>query len=132
MATDSSVHDNPKKRTYSGYNKWLRFSEIKKEKPHVIYESIDPLDINQGELGDCYFLSSLSSIAEKPERIIRLFEDQNSLNEKGIYFVKLCIDGTWRYVVLDDYIPCGKNNQAVFSKPSDENNVKHCFLIINV
>ncbi len=89
----------------------------------MIYESIDPLDINQGELGDCYFLSSLSSIAESPERIIRLFEDQNEINDKGIYFVKLCIDGIWRYVIIDDYIPCMRNNEPVFSKPRIENEV---------
>lgn len=34
---------------------------------------IEPNDIKQGHLGDCYFLTSLSSLAEWPDRIRRLF-----------------------------------------------------------
>ncbi len=34
---------------------------------------ITPDDIIQGTLGDCYFLSSLSSLSDVPERIMDLF-----------------------------------------------------------
>ena len=36
-------------------------------------EGVSPNDIKQGELGDCYFLSSVSVIAENPERIKKMF-----------------------------------------------------------
>lgn len=36
-------------------------------------EGIEPDDIKQGELGDCYFLATLSAIAEFPWRIKQLF-----------------------------------------------------------
>lgn len=41
---------------------------------------ISPSDIKQGALGDCYFLSSLSVIAEKPSRIKSLI-NTNEVSE---------------------------------------------------
>ena len=49
-------------------NKWERASEIY-EQTAVFSGGIDPNDIQQGKLGDCYFLAVLSSLAEKSERI---------------------------------------------------------------
>jgi calpain-15 len=33
----------------------------------------EPWDIEQGELGDCYFLGSISALAEVPARIQKVF-----------------------------------------------------------
>jgi len=41
-----------------------------------LFEGIDPTDIRQGIIGDCYFLAALSALAENPERIKRLFKSQ--------------------------------------------------------
>jgi len=48
---------------------WKRPSEIYGEGNFSLYNKIDPNDIKQGECGDCYYLSSLSSLAENPDRI---------------------------------------------------------------
>jgi len=45
----------------------------KKKKPVIFDSKIEPADIQQGALGDCYFLSALSVMAEKPDRIRQLF-----------------------------------------------------------
>jgi calpain-15 len=45
-----------------------------KEKQCLFDSGIEPNDIKQGELGDCYYLSSLSVLAEYPKMIERLFE----------------------------------------------------------
>ena len=34
-----------------------------------IYDEIEPADVRQGDLGDCYFLSVLSVVSEHPSRI---------------------------------------------------------------
>ncbi len=54
-------------------------------------------------------------IAEQP----RLLEDimlTSKYSEEGAYQVRLCKDGRWETVLVDDCLPCYKNNQLVFSK----------------
>ncbi|CAD8203099.1 unnamed protein product [Paramecium pentaurelia] len=73
-------------------------------------------DIKQGILGDCYFLSSISTIACRwPEVIKDLFISQRVNNEK-LYAVRLCLDGEWKVVILDDFIPVNSQGNPAFSK----------------
>ena len=64
-----------------------------------------PDDIKQGLLGDCYFLSILSALAEVPDRITRLFLTDR-LNDYGIFAVNIKKNGEAKEVVIDDYFPC--------------------------
>jgi hypothetical protein len=75
---------------------------------------ITPSDIKQGSLGDCYFLSSLSVIAEKPSRIKSLI-NTHEINDQGVYAVTLFKNGAKMQVMVDDHIVC-KNAEPVFSK----------------
>jgi calpain-15 len=85
---------------------WLRPDEIYgKGKYKVFYDSIEPNDIKQGSLGDCYFLSTLASIAENSDRIRKLFVS-DQVNEYGLYGIKVCDVGEWKTVLIDDLIPC--------------------------
>jgi calpain-15 len=68
---------------------WIRATEIEElndsdGKLQVFANSVDPSDIKQGDLGDCYFLSTLSVLAEKPKRITDLFLSKRE-NKYGIY-----------------------------------------------
>lgn len=71
----------------------------------IFANSITPSDIVQQELGDCYFLSVLSVLAEKPERIERLFS-LDQMNDQGIFSVKMYKNGLHQEIVIDNYIPC--------------------------
>ena len=59
-------------------------------------------------------MSVLSVLSEKPSRITSLFltDKQNNL---GVYGMRICKNGEWKEVVVDDYIPCWKDG-AAFSK----------------
>ena len=66
---------------------------------------IEPDDIKQGALGDCYFLCAIASLAEKTPRIKNLFVSQK-VSYNGIYGVKMCEMGEWKIQVIDDQFPC--------------------------
>ena len=72
----------------------------------VVYdkEKLNSCDILQGTLGNCYFLSALSALAENPERVRRLFAT-SSVNPTGCYAVKFYLNGCLKEVMIDDLIP---------------------------
>jgi hypothetical protein len=67
--------------------------------PDVITE-----DVVQGDLGDCYFLSALSALAEFPKRIRNLIPNQNILNQ-GVFEAVVYIHGEPTRICVDDYFP---------------------------
>ena len=58
-------------------------------------------------------MSSLSVIAERPDRIKTLFESEKTIPE-GIYAINITKNGKKCHIVVDDYIPC-KNKKVIFS-----------------
>lgn len=63
-----------------------------------------PVEINQGTISNCYFISCLSSMAKHPELITRLFLNYDQ--SIGIYSTSLCINGFFREIIVDDFFPC--------------------------
>lgn len=71
-----------------------------------------PLHVRQGRIGDCWFLSALAVIAERPELIERVLGDGGGCNppatqpdERGCYCIHLCLDGRWTPVTVDAHLP---------------------------
>ena len=82
-------------------------------------DGIDPTDIVQGKLANCYFLAALAGLAEDPphkahlkigERIV-----DNILvteyNTAGCYAIQMTVDGEPLVVVIDDWFPFYKTKQ---------------------
>nr|QBH22547.1 calpain family cysteine protease [Philasterides dicentrarchi] len=94
---------------------WKRPLEfMKQDEIQLYFGDIEPNDIKQGLLGDCYFLCALSAMAEQPNLIRRLFQDQEK-NDQGVYSIWLNIFGEWQNIVIDDYVPF-KGNGPAFSR----------------
>ena len=89
---------------------WKRLSEIYNIKDLNIITNSRILsdDVKQGELGDCYFLSILSTLGENPERIKKLFP-KSKISDKGIYECDVYIHGQQIPIVIDDYFPVIEN-----------------------
>jgi len=64
----------------------------------------------------CYFLCILSALAEYPDRVKKLFVNNES-NKYGIYSIVMYPDGKRREIIIDDFIPCDRNSKRpIFSR----------------
>jgi len=115
---------------------WYRFG------PHNGHVLVKPNrgysaeDLVQGKVGDCWFLSALAVVAERDDLIGRLI-GSNSLidggietkalaqtsasDNYGVIEVKLFVDGYWKTVVIDDFLPCLIDQQ---SEKEEEGNIQ--------
>ncbi|KAL4452901.1 hypothetical protein ABPG74_002466 [Tetrahymena malaccensis] len=60
--------------------------------------------IKQGTLKNCYLLSSISCLAERPNRIAKIFKSR-LISRYGQYSVFLYVNGEQREVIIDDLFP---------------------------
>jgi hypothetical protein len=79
----------------------------------MVFDGIDPTDIVQGKIANCYFLAAVSGLAEDPPeiahkkiglRILDNFKTKN-VNEAGCYCINMTVDGESIDVVVDDWFP---------------------------
>ena len=117
----------PKDRSvYAGVNDgdpfpnltWKRPSEFFKGGGSV-FEDIEPNDIHQGQLGDCWFMCALAALAERPALVQRLFKTK-TIQEDGKYVLTLCKNGEWKDVTVDDRFPCGRRGPLFSRSNGDE------------
>jgi hypothetical protein len=72
--------------------------------PQLFLDGIDPGDIRQQAVGDCYFLAALAVLALQPTMVMNIISP-STYNDFGVYQVKFFWKGKWENVVCDDYIP---------------------------
>jgi len=78
---------------------------------------IDPNDVSQGRLGDCYFVAALAALAKQsPETLRKVITD----NGDGTYVVHFHEGGD---VVVDSRFPM-KNGQVQFAEEGDQDQEK--------
>jgi hypothetical protein len=74
-----------------------------------------PEVVRNGKLNDGAIVSAIASLAEYPKLVHRLFISKKA-NTAGVFQVKLCFNGRWRTLVLDDFFPCFPLGTYMFSK----------------
>ena len=108
---------------------WYGIKEINQDAT-FFYDGVESNDVLQGALGDCWFISALSVIATKDyllrgefnksiledgkidEEEIKMMSEGiyppifHSFSSKGIYCFRFYKNFKWRYVLIDDRIPC--------------------------
>lgn len=93
---------------------WKQISTVL-ENNLVFNKKVSPLDIQQGLLKNAYFLSSIAALAERPDRIFRLFNFNTPNSANNSYSVNVLFKGKWKKINLDEYIPVNERKEPAFS-----------------
>jgi len=108
---------------------WLRPREIAARyrlPPKMVVGQRDRFDINQGEIGDCWFLAALANLAEDKEAFDRVVPDDNLYNAFesdsycGMFRFRFFRFGEWVEVVIDDRLPT-RNGELIYLRAKDKN-----------
>ncbi len=78
----------------------------------LFQNGISTTDVKQGQVGDCYFLATLGSIAqEQPNYIQNMFID----NGDNTWTVRFNKSGVWDYVTVDRFLPTNSSGNLVYA-----------------
>jgi hypothetical protein len=66
---------------------------------------VRPAAIQQGQLGDCWFLSAMAALAEWPDRVKKVFNNQDSYAADGMFQINFNSAGKLVKVTIDDRLP---------------------------
>ena len=82
--TNASLYANgvPPGKVSRPVAKWIRISELAKE-PALFVNGVEPGDVLQGSLGDCWFLGPLSVVASHTDLLMKLFVT-TTINQHGV------------------------------------------------
>ncbi|CAK9008946.1 unnamed protein product [Durusdinium trenchii] len=85
---------------------WVRARDLA-EKP-ALFDDIEPADVCQGALGDCWLIAAIAGAAEFPNFFRDHLFETKEINEDGKYRIRLYdwIKKKWTVIEIDDYIPC--------------------------
>uniref|UniRef100_A0A3B4U5B1 Calpain 6 n=1 Tax=Seriola dumerili TaxID=41447 RepID=A0A3B4U5B1_SERDU len=108
-ATNASLYFQ---RSPPGTVEWKRPGEISNE-PHLFVEGISSHDLNQGVVGNCWFVAACSCLALKPnlwKKVIPDWKEQewdpkHPEDYAGIFHFQFWVFGEWIDVVVDDRLP---------------------------
>jgi hypothetical protein len=94
---------------------WLRPHELVDE-PSFGFENIQPDEVEQGSLGDCWFIAALSAIARFPQLYSRVISMDTVLwgrDYVGVVCVRFWLYGEWVEVYVDDRLPTNRANKSL-------------------
>ncbi|EFA04829.1 calpain-A [Tribolium castaneum] len=100
---------------------WRRPREIC-ENAKFIVDGATRFDIDQGLLGDCWFLAAIANLTTNPKIFEMVVPKNQSFSENyaGIFHFRFWQYGQWVDIVIDDKLPT-INNQLVYLKAGEGN-----------
>ena len=84
---------------------WMRIPDVV-EKACIYSLKTHPAEvIISVTSGGSHMKAALTSLALNPEKIHGIFDNQTSVNDCGIYKLRVKINGVLQWMVIDDFIP---------------------------
>jgi len=102
---------------------WKRPNEIfedsKGDTAKLFEGKIEPTDIAQGKLGNCWLLAAIATLAEFDGIVPSVFVSRQR-SVRGWYAVRLWDTENSRFtrIVVDDHFPCDASGQPLFANPN--------------
>ena len=100
-----------------------------------IIGDVDPSDIHQGQVGDCWLLSAISALAEFDGAVKKLFRKTKNLEKMPLpgpnqYIITLTDLTTWKEVdiIIDERLAVAPDGRLLASKPSEDGELWVCYL----
>lgn len=93
-----------------------------------LFSGVDPNDMDQGGLGDCWLISAFAAMSEFPDALMALF-GQKTIAEDGHYSVKLYSfqDKGMQTYEIDDRFPV-RNGRCAYVKITEDGEIWPCLL----
>jgi len=107
---------------------WLRPEQFVQKlaggkEPELFVNGAEAGDIVQGNLGDCWFLSALCTVASRKDLLRNLFASEEHGKAWGIYTFRFFKNGRWKYVTIDDRIPCGPTGEPLYARGKEPHEI---------
>ncbi|KAL7036631.1 hypothetical protein ACKWTF_008884 [Chironomus riparius] len=103
--------------------KWLRPHEICSN-PQFIVEGVSRFDVNQGALGNCWFMAAIDNLTQHKQLFQRVVCDTNSSFTDGTYcglfHFRFWYFGSWTNIIIDDRLPT-RDGKLVFVQSKSQN-----------
>jgi hypothetical protein len=110
---------------------WRRPYEICKN-PQFIVGEISRFDLDQGYLGNCWFIAAVSMITQRPlifQHVVPTDQTFDSPAYNGLFHFRFWQFGKWYDVVVDDLLPVFPDGKLVFCSNKTEPNEFWCCLL---
>ena len=93
-------------KNWDDIDKWCKAEDINEMGDYDVFiEGATVDDIQQGNIGDCYFLSAVGSLCDPKFELINSLFHIKEKTEENVYGIYFFIDGRWKLVLVDDYFP---------------------------
>lgn len=95
----------------------LKFIRARDIEGAVLYsDGVSHRDVQQGALGDCYFLSAISVLGGPNVKDIILDQDNDEWRKTGCFMLRFFKDGQPETVIIDDYLPVRDDGTPAFCR----------------